>query len=214
MNKEYINQVVRKLKCSKKKRDEIKKQLLSDFVAELENGEKEQDIIKRMGKPTEIAEEFNSSFSDEEKKRYKKEKRTKRIGIIFIILVVVAGSIWWVLPKQKWIEDSEIYDKDTVLYQTEFVLECLEADNYEALKDISDETMATLLEGDDIIEAKSQIGMDWGERQSIGNTYVVEATQMGIKSAIVQMHVVYENESVMYTIFFNPDMELTGLWMQ
>ena len=79
MNKKYINQIVRKLKCSKKKREEIKKQLLSDFSAEFENVEREQEIISRMGNSEEIAEEFNNSFSEEEKKKYKKEKHRSSI---------------------------------------------------------------------------------------------------------------------------------------
>ncbi len=214
MNKKYINQIVRKLKCSKKKREEIKKQLLSDFSAEFENVEREQEIISRMGNSEEIAEEFNNSFSEEEKKKYKKEKWKKRIGIIVSIFVVISGVIWWLLPKQIWIERSKIYDKEEVLRQAEIVVEYLNADDYEALKVISDEKMKEIMDGKELMDVKAQIGTDWGEQQSVGNVYAVELTQMGRKSAVVQMHVVYENESVMYTIYFNQNMKLEGLWMQ
>lgn len=214
MNKKYINQIVRKLKCSKKKREEIKKQLLSDFSAEFENVEREQKIISRMGNSEEIAEEFNNSFSEEEKKKYKKEKWKKRIGIIVSIFVVISGVIWWLLPKQIWIERSKIYDKEEVLRQAEIVVEYLNADDYEALKVISDEKMKEIMDGKELMDVKAQIGTDWGEQQSVGNVYAVELTQMGRKSAVVQMHVVYENESVMYTIYFNQNMKLEGLWMQ
>ena len=214
MNKKYINQIVRKLKCSKKKREEIKKQLLSDFSAEFENVEREQEIISRMGNSEEIAEEFNNSFSEEEKKKYKKEKWKKRIGIIVSIFVVISGVIWWLLPKQIWIERSKIYDKEEVLRQAEIVVEYLNADDYEALKVISDEKMKEIMDGKELMDVKAQIGTDWGEQQSVGNVYAVELTQMGRKSAVGQMHVVYENESVMYTIYFNQNMKLEGLWMQ
>lgn len=214
MNKKYINQIVRKLKCSKKKREEIKKQLLSDFSAEFENVEREQEIISRMGNSEEIAEEFNNSFSEEEKKKYKKEKWKKRIGIIVSIFVVISGVIWWLLPKQIWIERSKIYDKEEVLRQAEIVVKYLNADDYEALKVISDEKMKEIMDGKELMDVKAQIGTDWGEQQSVGNVYAVELTQMGRKSAVVQMHVVYENESVMYTIYFNQNMKLEGLWMQ
>lgn len=214
MNKKYINQIVRKLKCSKKKREEIKKQLLSDFSAEFGNVEREQEIISRMGNSEEIAEEFNNSFSEEEKKKYKKEKWKKRIGIIVSIFVVISGVIWWLLPKQIWIERSKIYDKEEVLRQAEIVVEYLNADDYEALKVISDEKMKEIMDGKELMDVKAQIGTDWGEQQSVGNVYAVELTQMGRKSAVVQMHVVYENESVMYTIYFNQNMKLEGLWMQ
>lgn len=214
MSKRYINQIIRKLKCSKKRREEIKRQLLSEFTSEMENGESEQDIIKRMGKPAEIAEDFNNSFSKEEKKKYKKEKWKKRIGEILSILIVLGVMIWWMLPKQKWIEDSEIYDKEVVLGQAELVVQYLDTDNQEALLVISDETMKKLLEKTNLEEIKAQIGTDWGDRKSVGNVYTVELTQMGKRSAVVQMHVAYENESVMYTISFNQEMEMTGLWLQ
>lgn len=214
MNKRYINQIVGKLKCSGKRRKEIKKQLISDFAAGIEKGENVQDIIEHMGRPAEIAEEFNSSFSKEEKKAYKREKWIKVVGIILSILVIIAGFIWWMLPKQIWIEESKVYEKDIVIKQAELVVEYLDADDYEGLKEISDEKMKEIIARDNLKEGKAQIGTDWGKQQSVGNIYVVELTQMGRKSAVVQMHVEYENESVMYSILFNRNMELEGLWMQ
>lgn len=214
MGKRYVNQIVRRLKCSGKKRKEIKKQLIADVASEIENGASEKEVLKRMGKPAGIAKEFNESFSEEEKKKYKREKLLRVIGIIILIIVIVIGIIWWMLPKQIWIEDSSIFEKERVLEQSKIVVEFLEQDDYVALQQFSDDTMAALLEENDIISAKKQIGSDWGERKSVGNVYIVEITQMGIKSAVVQMHVIYEYESVMYTIIFNTDMELTGFWMQ
>lgn len=210
MNKRYINQIIRKLKCSKKRRDEIKKQLLS----EMESCEGPQDAINRMGNPDEIAEEFNSSFSEEEKKAYKKEKRMKIFGSILLILVVIGGIIFWALPKQIWIEDSKIFEKDIVMEQAEIVVEHLDADDYDALREMSDEKMKEFLTTHDLQSDKELLGTDWGEQESIGNVYIVELTQYGRKSAVVQMHVQYENQNVMYTIYFNTNMELEGLWMR
>ena len=48
MNKRYINQIVGKLKCSGKRRKEIKKQLISDFTAEIEKGENVQDELETL----------------------------------------------------------------------------------------------------------------------------------------------------------------------
>ena len=98
--------------------------------------------------------------------------------------------------------------------QAELVVQYLDTDNQEALLVISDETMKKLLEKTNLEEIKAQIGTDWGDRKSVGNVYTVELTQMGKRSAVVQMHVAYENESVMYTISFNQEMEMTGLWLQ
>lgn len=214
MSKKYIRQIMKRLKCSKSQREEIKKQLISEIKVVVETGENEQDVMKRMGTPAEIAEEFNSSFSEEEKKKYRKEKWKKRIAIIVSIIVIVAGIIWWMLPKQIWIEDSKIFNEEMVMEQAELVIEYLDADDYVALKEISDEKMKAIMDGDELSDIKAEIGTDWGEQQSVGNVYIVELTQKGRKSAVVQMHVTYENQTVLYTVFFNRNMELEGLWMQ
>ena len=64
MNKKYISQITRQLKCSGKKRKEIKRQMLSE-MAESFAGENDG-----MENPAEIVEEFNRSFSEEEKKAF------------------------------------------------------------------------------------------------------------------------------------------------
>lgn len=208
MNKKYISQITRQLKCSGKKRKEIKRQMLSE-MAESFAGENDG-----MENPAEIVEEFNRSFSEEEKKAYKREKHLKRAGFIVLILLTLAGVIWWMLPKQIWIEDSKIFDKVTVLERAEQVIQYLNDDNYTALQEMSDHKMSTLLENDDLKNKKVMIGETWGAQESVGNVYMVELTQRGRKSAVVQMHVQYEAVSVMYTIYFNKDMKLEGLWIQ
>lgn len=208
MNRKYINQIIRKLKCSKKKRKEIKRQLLSEMDEEL------KDAMQSPGNPTEIAEEFNNSFSEEEKKVYKKEMCMKVAGLVLVLLIIVAGIIWWMIPKQIWLEDSKVFDVNDVEAQAKTVLDCFDRDDYEALKEMSDDKMREFLNNHDLESDKPLIAEDWGKREEIGKVYMVELTQRGKKSAVVQMHVQYENANVMYTISFNRDMELQGFWMQ
>ena len=208
MNKKYIYQIIKKLKCSGKKRREIKRQMLSEMEESISDGS------YGMGNPVEIAEEFNQSFSAEEKKAYKREKRLKVAGIIALLLFVAAGILWWMLPKQIWLEDSKVFDKIKVLEQAEVVIDYLDEDNYTALQRLSDDKMSGLLKTDGLEQAKKIIGETWGAQKSVGNVYMVELTSRGKKSAIVQMHVEYEKVNVMYTIYFNEQMELEGLWMQ
>lgn len=208
MNKKYIYQIIKKLKCSGKKRREIKRQMLSEMEESISDGS------YGMGNPVEIAEEFNQSFSAEEKKAYKREKRLKVAGIIALLLFVAAGIFWWMLPKQIWLEDSKVFDKTKVLEQAEVVIDYLDEDNYTALQRLSDDKMSGLLKTDGLEQAKKIIGETWGAQKSVGNVYMVELTSRGKKSAIVQMHVEYEKVNVMYTIYFNEQMELEGLWMQ
>ena len=208
MNKKYINQIIRKLKCSKKRREEIKRQLIS----EMDEGLK--DSVQSPGNPVEIAEEFNNSFSEEEKKVYKKEKWMKIVGLVLVLFIVLAGIIWWIIPKQIWLEDSQVFDVNAVEAQAEAVVDYFGKDDYESLKEISDDKMREFLNTHDLESDKVLIGEDWGEQESVGKVYMVELTQRGRKSAVVQMHVQYENANVLYTISFNRDMELQGFWMQ
>lgn len=208
MNKKYINQIIRKLKCSKKRREEIKRQLIS----EMDEGLK--DSVQSPGNPAEIAEEFNNSFSEEEKKVYKKEKWMKIVGLVLVLFIVLAGIIWWIIPKQIWLEDSKVFDVNAVEAQAEAVVDYFGKDDYESLKEISDDKMREFLNTHDLESDKVLIGEDWGEQESVGKVYMVELTQRGRKSAVVQMHVQYENANVLYTISFNRDMELQGFWMQ
>ena len=208
MNKKYINQIIRKLKCSKKRREEIKRQLIS----EMDEGLK--DSVQSPGNPVEIAEEFNNSFSEEEKKVYKKEKWMKIVGLVLVLFIVLAGIIWWIIPKQIWLEDSKVFDVNAVEAQAEAVVDYFGKDDYESLKEISDDKMREFLNTHDLESDKVLIGEDWGEQESVGKVYMVELTQRGRKSAVVQMHVQYENANVLYTISFNRDMELQGFWIQ
>lgn len=208
MSKKYVNRIIRKLKCSKKRREEIKRQLISEI------DERSQDEALNLGNPTEIAEEFNNSFSEEEKKKYKKEKWMKIVGTILVLLILAAGIIWWMIPKQIWLEDSKVFDKDAVERQAEIVVEYFSNDDYEALRELSDESMKAFLDTHDLKSSKALIGEEWGEQESIGKVYMIEVTQRGRKSAVVQMHVQYENATVMYTISFNRDMEMEGFWMK
>ena len=67
MNKEkYIRLVLKNLKCSTAKKNEIKKELESDIVSAEESGEALDEIMARMGTPNSLAAEFNDNFSPEE----------------------------------------------------------------------------------------------------------------------------------------------------
>lgn len=208
MNRKYINQIIRRLKCSRKRREEIKRQLLSEVDEERENS------TQALENALEIAEEFNNSFSEEEKKAYKKEKLLKIAGLVLVLLILVAGLIWWMIPKQIWLEDSKVFDVNVVEAQSKTVLDCFDRDDYETLKEMSDDKMREFLNNHDLKSDKPLIAEDWGKREEIGKVYMVELTQKGRKSAVVQMHVQYEHANVMYTISFNRDMELQGFWMQ
>lgn len=198
-----IDHIVHKLKCSRKTKKEIKRQLLSEV---------EDDTFEQQANS--LIEEFNSSFSEEEKRAYKKEKCRKAIAIVLILLVVVCVGIWWMLPKQIWLKDSKVFDEEEVLEQAEYVISCLDMEDYQELQKISDDSMKEFFKSHDMSADRKMIAEEWGSQEKIGNVYLVEVSQGGKKSAIVQIHIEYENVSVMYTISFDRDMKLDGLWVQ
>ena len=51
----YVNAIVKKIKCGKKRREEIRQQLLSDISAQMSQGRKLDDIMRQMGATSEIA---------------------------------------------------------------------------------------------------------------------------------------------------------------
>lgn len=210
MNKAYLNRIIRRLRCSDKKRREIRQQLMS----EIENGISEKALIERMGTPEEIAEEFNRSFSEEEQKRYRRQKRLKIIGVLAVCLLVFAGVIYWLLPKQIWLADSRVFDEEEVIRQAEYIVTLFDEKDYDALREASDETMKKYIVEEELEASRKMMCEEWGAQTSVGKTYAVELTQMGKKSALLQMHVNYEHISVLYTISFNDRMELQGFFMK
>lgn len=162
MSKKYVQKIVKKLNCSKKKREEIGKQLSSEIETSIEMGESMEEIIKRMGTPEEIAEEFNSSFSKEEQKKHRKEKWGHRIAIAWAVVMVLIVGIYWAFPKNIPIKESKRFQKEAVQTQAEQVVKLLNEDDYETLEAMSDEQVQSVMNEETMGKAKENFGTDWG----------------------------------------------------
>ena len=88
------------------------------------------------------------------------------------------------------------------------------AEDYEALKDCTDVRIQKILTQEVIEEAKKQAGTDWGEFQQFGKCYMSEQKLQGKTRAVVQINAAYENIGITYTLFFNEDMKLSGLYIK
>lgn len=214
MKEKYIRKIIKLLTCSKKRKEEIKKQLESDIDEALSTGEKIEDVISRMGQAGEIASAFNQSFSEEEQKQYRKEKRNRRLLQIIGVLAVLILLFWWTAPKNTLLSDSKVFDADVVEKKAETIIQYLNEENYSEIQKMSDEKIAEVMNKEEMDQAKSNFGDDWGAFQNFGEVYLIESTRMGQHSAIAQMNASYENTSVTYTLSFNQNMELNGLWMK
>ena len=214
MKEKYIKTIIKNLTCSKKKKEEIKRQLESDIGEALNTGEKVEDVISRMGEADEITKAFNQSFSEEEKKQFRKERRNRRFLQITGVLAVLILLFWWTVPKNTLLTESKLFDAEEVEKKTELIIQYLDEENYQEIKKLSIEKLADMMNKKEMDQVKSHLGNDWGEFQHFGEVYLIESSRMGQHSAIAQINASYENTSVTYTLSFNQDMELNGLWIK
>ena len=95
---QYVNRIGKKIKCSGKRKKEIKRQILSDVLVAMENGETLDSIMEHMGSIDEVAFEFNQNLSKEEQKNYVRVRKRNRILFILGIVIVLFGLIYWMSP--------------------------------------------------------------------------------------------------------------------
>ncbi len=210
----YVNRIVKKIKCSKARRREIKQQLLSDIEAQVEQGESLESVLKQMGDFRDIVADFNESVSGEERKKYLRGKLFKILGSVMAALLVLAAGGYWFLPKSSSIEESKYFDKGVVEEKVKATVGLLDEGDYETLyADAIPQMQSAVTEGA-IEDAKKLISDDWGKRLSFGSIYMVEITQGGEHCVVSEITVVYENVSVVYHLTYDEDMRLAGVYMR
>ena len=119
--KQYVNAIVKKIRCDGKKKKDIRQQLLADVNARVSHGETLEDVISKMGGVNEIADGFNETISEKEQKKYKRNKMLRNAGLILLLLTALSGLTYWKMPKASAIEESRYFDKaqvETVMKET------------------------------------------------------------------------------------------------
>lgn len=212
--KKYIDRVVSKLQCSRAKKAEIRKELESDIHSALEQGEEIGEILSRMGDPGSIAAEFNSSFSDRERKFAKQRRRLYIfLSVLVVLAVLILLLIWW-FPKGNEIGTSGIYQEQDVIEHTMKIISYWDADDMESICQESNDKMRTAITPQTLEKIKTSFSADWGECKGFGQPYIVEITQMGKTIVTIQINVSYEHTGVVYTITFDENMELAGFYVR
>ncbi|MDO5410525.1 MAG: DUF3887 domain-containing protein [Lachnospiraceae bacterium] len=211
----YVKSIVRRLKCSGKQKKEIRKEMESDIQTALERGESWEQIEKRIGTPAAAAAEFNENFSEEELKLAKRNRRLKIAAVIAAILAAVVILVWQLIPKSFSLNEQDGgFSKEQIVKQAEQVVHLLDADDFDALRAMSTKRLQQSMTKEILESARQQIGSDWGKFQSFGSVYTGGIDQMGNRIAVVQLVAVYEKKSVTYTISFEEDGKLSGLYMK
>lgn len=214
----YVSMVAKQLKCSGAKSKEIKRQLLEDIYSELTDNTSMEQIIGRMGTPAEVAREFNENMPAEELKQFSKKKTIKFVGIIIgiiaVVIAVLTVAVFWLLPSSYQFGNSGLFNENAVKAQIRDVVDKVGEEDYEALKNNCVLQMEKALSADTMNKAKNQVSENWGELKEYGNVYLVEMKQQGHNYVVGQVNVTYENVAVTYTITFDEDMRLAGIYMK
>ncbi len=213
MNAEkYVKEIVTKVKCTGAKRKEIGSQLLSDIAARREQGETLEEIMESMGQPQEIAEAFCQNLSDADKKAYRRSRIRKIAVDIVLMLIVVSILTWWMMPKPAVLGDD--LSQEEIEASVENVISLLNEDDFDGLQDIATEELKDKLTLETIDSVRQDISEDWGGMQSIGRVYAQGIKQKGDLIIVTQTDAIYENVSVVYTISFDENLKLGGLYIR
>lgn len=212
--KQYVNAIAKKIKCSGNKKKEIKKQLLMDIQMREKQGEQLQEIISRMGTVQEIAGSFNESISRKEQKQYARNKVLQTVLSIVLVLVVLTLLSYWVLPKTADIEQSKYFDKEQVEAAMKETITLLDEGDYMALQENAIPQMQTVLTADIRENIRKTLSDDWGERKQFGAIYLAEVIQRGSHLAVGEITVTYENVSATYRLTYDEEMRLAGMYVR
>lgn len=215
MTKEtYVKAIIKKLKCSGKKKKEFKQQLLSDIEMALENGEDFSKVMTRMGSVAEISAEFNENMAPTELRKHKQIRIFTITGAIAIVLLLLSFGIYWFLPKPSQVKPGDAFEEVLVRAQMENVIQWVTEEDYEQLMDHSIPMMQSFFNGEDFDKTKDIISTNWGTLESCSNFYLTQIKQYGKDYVVGQVNVSYENVSVSYTITLDKDLNLAGLYMK
>ncbi len=210
----YVKNIVSRIKCSGVKKKEIETQLLSDISVRVGNGETLEQIMESMGTAQEIADAFMQDMPERERKAY----RNKRIGIIVavvVMVVVLIGSyVRWIFPRPYALENVELFSEETVTQRVETIVTLLDENDFEALREEAVAEMRNVLTQEVIDKIRIPMSAHWGERTAIGTTYMQGIKQRGKVYVVTQTDVIYENISVVYTITFDENLNLAGIYMR
>lgn len=210
----YIKIVLKNINCLKKDKLKIKEDLKSDISIALANGETWLEIMGRLGSPKELADDLNENFD------YPVKSNSKRnlfigifVGIVAVVVIIMSCLFNYFVPESYPINESEIFDENTLNEQVQVVVNCLNADDYDELMNMSDDLIKQSLSHEDLKSVIKTLG-ELGDFKSITRINFVEVKNRGEVMAVGEVVALYDQKSVTYTISFDEDMKLVGLYMK
>ena len=220
----YIDSIVKQLKCEPEQKKTVRKHLETEIAGAIAKGEPLEKIVQRMGTPEAAARKLEEDLakkrirSDKEKtdEKLKKAKRKKRmiLGAILILAVGLVLFVQWGRQKVTDIGESKYFSDVQVEERAREIVDLLGKEDCEAIVGYMNEKLQEALPVEELEKVKGQVADDWGEVVSTGNYYMTEVSRFGKHYAVVMTVVGYENVTVSYSITFDSDMMLAGLYMK
>lgn len=80
----------------------------------IKQGEQLEEIISQMGTVREIADGFNENISEEEQKRFVRNRVLKIVVPVITVLILLVLLVYWMLPKSFDIAKSKYFNEEQV----------------------------------------------------------------------------------------------------
>lgn len=138
----------------------------------------------------------------------------KLLWISVLVIVCVVMFIFFITPKPKNLKESDIFSDAIVKKEAYKVIDELDEMNVDALCENATLELQEAFRTDALQDAKQNITSDFGKRKTISKYYANEVTQKNVHMAIVQLYAEYENVNVIYTLTFDENMKLCGLYLK
>ena len=211
---QYVNDISSRIKCSGTRRKEIKKELMSEINAHIEEGMSLEEALSQMGTASDVADGYNDNMPESEKKKYSAGRTLALLIPICLFLFILIGGVIFVIPRQKDISKSKYFSRDEVVSHLQKDIGLLNSGDYENLRAGSSEAMKNVLKDGLMESIQQQTGGDWGSFVSFGEDQIVELSQAGQLYAVAEIKAEYEKISVTYRITYDKDMMLSGLYVR
>lgn len=141
----------------------------------------------------------------------KKQAVTRKIAGVLAVILVLAGAAGCESAKL-----SDDFDKETVETAAKEVVDQLNTGDYAAIEEAFNATMTIAMQGQKLKDTLQPILDKLGEFEEISNCEVVGSKAQDTKEdlAVALINVKYAEGKVRYTISFDKDMKLAGLFIK
>ncbi|MBE5932809.1 MAG: DUF3887 domain-containing protein [Lachnospiraceae bacterium] len=149
----------------------------------------------------------------------KKSKFALATGVIFLVCVITFVLVR-IDDNRKNAESSttetvDVYASSEVEEKTIEIIQLLSHNDFKTLRDeYAIEELKELLNDEYMMEAKNMINNDWGELCDIGTVYSAEVAQDNVLYTVVQVNATYDNVSIAFTITFDDELKLAGIYFR